>query len=133
VKTIRGVHPQLGCVLTGFRLEEPFVQNGCPRPFSYDAVYGQILILLVVLDRSVRGRAKLAILDQDWKATPLVEHELKMFNYRWAALGPGVNFQHWEAKGNLNVGHLLLPFSLIATGHALFFEDSPLSLRLRCI
>jgi hypothetical protein len=50
------------------------------------AVNGQVLILLVVLDRSFRGRAELAILGQVWKASSLVQHELKMFNYRWAAL-----------------------------------------------
>jgi hypothetical protein len=55
-------------VLTGFRLQEPFVQKRYPCLFSYDAVYSQILVLLVVLDRRSRGRAKLAILDQDWKA-----------------------------------------------------------------
>jgi hypothetical protein len=48
----------------------------------------EILVLLVVFDRRSRGRAKLAILDQDWKASPLVEHELKMFDYRWAARAP---------------------------------------------
>jgi hypothetical protein len=73
-------------VLTGFRLQEPFVQKGCPRLFSYYAVNGQVLILLIVLDRRFRGRAELAILGQDWKASSLVQHELKMFNYRWAAL-----------------------------------------------
>ena len=31
-------------------------------------IYSQFLVLLVVLDRRSRGRAKLAILDQDWKA-----------------------------------------------------------------
>jgi hypothetical protein len=35
-----------GCVLTGFRLREPFVQKGGPRLFSDDAIYGQVLILL---------------------------------------------------------------------------------------
>jgi hypothetical protein len=44
------------------------------------------------VDRRFGGRAKLAILDQDWKAALLVEHGLKMFNYRWAALGAGANF-----------------------------------------
>jgi hypothetical protein len=73
-------------VLTGFRLQEPFVQNGCPRLFSYYAVNGQVLILLVVLDRRFRGRAELAVLRQDRKASSFVQHELKMFNYRWAAL-----------------------------------------------
>jgi len=97
-------------VLTGFRLQEPFVKNRCPCLSSYDAIYSQILVLLVVLDRRFRGWTKLAILDQDWKAPPLVEHELKMFNYRWAALGAGANLQHWEAKGNLNVSHLTAPF-----------------------
>ena len=58
----RQVLHEIGRVLTGFRLQEPFVQKGCPRLFSYDAVYGQVLILLVVLDRRFSGRAKLAIL-----------------------------------------------------------------------
>jgi hypothetical protein len=35
--------------------------------FSYDAVNGQVLILLVVLDGRFRGRAELAILGRDWK------------------------------------------------------------------
>jgi len=74
--------PLAGGVLTRLRLQEPFVQKGCPRLFSDDAVYGQILILLVMLNRRFRGRAKLAIFDQDWKAPPLVEHKLQMFNYR---------------------------------------------------
>ena len=43
------------------------------------------------------------------ESPPLVEHELKMFNYRWAALRAGANLQHWEAKGNLNVSHLTAP------------------------
>jgi hypothetical protein len=64
-------------VLAGLRLQEPFVQKRYPRLLSYDAVYSQILILLVVLNRRFRGRAKLAILYQDWKTSSLVEHELK--------------------------------------------------------
>src|SRR5215203_4353516 len=103
--------PSAGAVLTWFRLQEPFFQKGSPRLFSDDAVYGQILILLVVLDRRFRGRTKLAIFDQDWEAPPLVEHKLQMFNYRWAALRAGANLQHWEAKGNLNVRHLTAPYS----------------------
>ena len=55
-------------VLTGFRLQEPFIKKRFPCLSSYDAIYSQILVLLVVLDRRSRGGAKLAILDQDWKA-----------------------------------------------------------------
>jgi hypothetical protein len=105
-------------VLTGFRLQEPFVKKRFPCLSSYDAIYSQILVLLVVLDRRSRGRAKLAILDQDWKAPPLVEHELKMFNYRWAALRVGASLQHWEAKGNLNVSHLTAPFFASCNGRS---------------
>jgi hypothetical protein len=114
-----GLHPVWRQpVLIGFRLQEPFVKNRYPCLSSYDAVYSQILVLLVVLDRRCRGRAKLAILDQDWKAPPLVEHELKMFNYRWAALRAGANLHHGEAKGNLNVSHLTAPLFASCNGRS---------------
>jgi hypothetical protein len=87
-----GVGTRNFTVLTGFRLQEPFVQKGCPRLFSYYPVNGQVLILLVVLDRCFRGLAELAILGQDRKASALIQHELKVFNYRWAALGPEPTF-----------------------------------------
>jgi hypothetical protein len=95
---------------------------------SYDAVYSQILILLVVLNRRFRGRAKLAILYQDWKTSSLVEHELKMFNHGWAALRAWANLQHWEAKGNLNVSHVTVPYSRVATGVAAFYVNSRVTL-----
>jgi hypothetical protein len=76
-----------------------------------------------VLDRRFCGWAKFAILDQDWKASSLVQHELKMFNYRWAALRVGADLQHWEAKGHLNVSHLTAP--LFATGDTVFDKEFP--------
>ena len=87
-----------------------------------------------MLDRPFSRRAKLAILDQDWKAPSLVEHELKMFDYRWAALRAGANLQHWEAKGNLNVSHLTAPFySRVATGEAVFYEDFPVPVAMQLV
>jgi len=56
------------------------------------------------------------------ESPPLVEHELKMFNYRWAALGAGANLQHWEAKGNLNISHVTAPFFASCNGRSCFLR-----------
>jgi len=115
-------------VLTGFRLQEPFVKKRFPCLSSYDAIYSQILVLLVVLDRRSRGRAKLAILDQDWKAP-------RWLSMSWRCLitvGPLSGLDPTFNTGRLRVTWTsvmsLLPFSRVATGEAVFYEDSPVPL-----
>ena len=65
------------------------------------------------------------------KPPPLVEHELKMFNYRWAALRAGANLQYWEAKGNLNFSHLTAPLFASCNKRCCILQK--LSVPMRCI
>ena len=74
-------------------------QEGCPSLFSNNPVDREIFVLLVVFDRLVGGRSEVAIHIYDRKATPLVQHQLKMLYYRGPLSG---------ADPNLSTGNLRL-------------------------
>src|SRR5262245_44616985 len=61
--------------LAGFGLQEPLGQKRGPSLLPDDPVDGQVLVLLIVFDRRLGGCAKVAVLDQDGKAAPLIQHE----------------------------------------------------------
>src|SRR5262245_11158224 len=97
--------------LAWFRLQEPFRQERRPRLPPDDPVDREVLVLLIVLDRLFGGRAKIAVLDQDGKAAPLVQHQLKVLHRRRTGLRLYPLPQHRQAEGHLSVRHL--PFLLL--------------------
>src|SRR3954469_10950625 len=91
--------------LAWFRLQQPFGQERRPRLPPDDPVDREVLVLLIVLDRLFGGRAKVAVLDQDGKATPLIQHQLKVLHRRRASLRLYPLPQHRQTEGHLSVSH----------------------------
>ena len=80
-----------------------------PRLLSGDSIDRQVLVLLIVLDRRFGGRAENTVLDQNGMTAALVQHELKVFHHRRAAVRHGARLQHRKTNSHLGISHRTLP------------------------